>query len=278
MTGTLWLAWLPLLIAPLCAAGAGAITWFRFRDVDPREGELQRDFLLAMAALLVVSYFVVGITRVQEVLDRSIKVRREVHALPVLSVLKKRRNDEWQRFDAQIEAALARRAKTDQIVAELRPQYLAVVRQGLPQAHGRAVVGYVQALLPILKQVQAERPQQCVQLVWPKAGGKRVEGMSRLPPEQVAAWEQAIDTVLQERGGLAAREDRVSSEALKAAQLGLAKAMQPQWGELVQRLPTRQVTGQEAPKACAASIELLERVVALPQGLAASLAIEILAR
>jgi hypothetical protein len=278
-TWALWVAWFPLLVVPLCAAGAGAVTWLRQRDASPGDGELPREFLRAMAVLLVLSYLVVGMARVQEVLDPSIKVRRLLQATPVLAAFKQRPNQEWQaRLDAQVTQGIRRGLTTEQIAADLRPDYLPLARETMPFARAPAVLAHAQALLPLLKELQAQQQaQQCVQVAWPRAGLRRFDGVGKLAPQAVVAWEQSVAGLVQGRGGMG-KDDRVPQDQLRAVQAAVLREMQPRWGDTLPRLTTARIGALDSTRACGATVELLELVVAQPPPLAASLAIEYFAR
>ena len=68
MTSTLWLAFYPWLLAPLCAVGAGLVTWALVRGVRPDDGELLRHFLVAFGMCLLLSVAFVSIPLVQRLL------------------------------------------------------------------------------------------------------------------------------------------------------------------------------------------------------------------
>ena len=275
----LWLALFPFVFAPVCALGAGVITWAMTRRQRPEDGELLRHFLVVMGLLLMASYAASNTDAVKERLNPQIKAKRDLFTMPVHAAMREHLPFDWAPVEQKLDEALAAGVPAERISALLRSQYLAALRRQLPFSTGAAVQGYAQALLPALQELQPSHPELCVQLAWARAPGAPFDLRAYVSVPAAAAHENAIAQVIAQ-SELAVTRDRSkphetgdagSLEDTQRAYAGIREAMEPRYGAAVSMLHTRAVAQLQPAAACDATIELLSRTLQQPQGIARSL-------
>lgn len=269
----IWMALFPFIFAPVCALGAGVITWAMTRSQRPEDGDLLRHFLVVMALLLMVSYAVTTTDAVKESLNPQIKARRDLFAMPVHAAMREHLPADWAPVEQKMDEALAAGVTAEQIGALLRTQYLAVLRRQLPFSTGAAVHGYAQALLPALQELQPTHPELCLQLAWARAPGAPFDLRTKVSAPAAAAHEAAIAQVIAQSELSVTRDrgkrqapDGGSLEEMQAAYAAIREAMEPRYGAATSLLHTPAVAQLQPGVACDATIELLSRAMQQPEG------------
>lgn len=94
-----WLKLYPFLLVP-CAALAGLFTWSLARGHRPQDGELLKNFIIALAMLLMLS---AGLSRTEFARsrwDEGYQARMQYLDWPVHAALREHRPDEWKQMEA----------------------------------------------------------------------------------------------------------------------------------------------------------------------------------
>ena len=155
---------------------------------------------------------------------------------------------------------------------DARTQYLPLARRLLPHSEDDGVLVYMQALVPVLRELRNADPVLCVGYAWPAAGGRPIDLQSRIGADAARAYQDALVALIVQASTRTPAQPRpvqaAGSNPLQEMQRAYAEirdSMEPAHGrELMRQLHTREVREFDATQACEASIELLERTLALP--------------
>ena len=270
-------------IAPPCAALAGLVTWWTTRGRPMHDGTLLRHFLAALVLLLVAT---AGITRTESFrarYDPSFEARKQFALMPVHVAMKTYKPGTWAPVEKSVHKALDDLLPPAQVLAEVRAQYLPLARGLMTTTKASATLAYAEALLPVLKELQASDPQKCVRMAWRHAGGAPFDPTGLVRPEVMKAYEEAIATMV--------RQDSVTSGApseWKPEEMAGTREMTDAYVEisrsllarheptLAASLPTPAITRFDPAAVCAATRELLGQVLVQRPPLARSLVRELL--
>lgn len=279
----LWVAVFPFVVAPVCAAGSGLVTWVLTRGRRPEDGELLRHFLVVLGLFLLGSLLVVRTDAVQERLDPGIRYKRELLASPLPAAMREHQPGDWRQIEQAVDAALAAGAQPAQVNAVLWPRLVAQAREAIAFSRPPAPRVYAQGLLAAMDELRTSEPALCVRLAWPRAQGGPFDPSSKLSGQALRVYEaglvalvrhnsNSLNTPPAPRGSWSG----VRPEDLQSGYAGVREAMAGRHGDVVPKLHTAEVSSVEPARACEASMELLRRTLALPAPLGDRLLLELL--
>jgi hypothetical protein len=198
----------------------------------PDQRKVLRD--LIVGATLVVTLWV-AVPRSDWYRVRYDGVTRAQNAVaihPVNLALRQHKPGDWPPIEDEVRMAAAQGAPESELLARMRVHHLKLARHYLIYAPAATVVRYGEALLPALRELQHVDPALCVRLAWPEAG-PAFDVISHLDPHTAEGFEAAIAEVI-------ARSDT---------------------GQAVQRMTPERVRLADPARACAATLELVERAL-----------------
>ncbi|NML42631.1 hypothetical protein HHL11_02640 [Ramlibacter sp. G-1-2-2] len=276
----LWLALLPFFVLPASALLGGVCTWLALRRQEPGDGHLLGFFLAATLFFVGASLAVPRSDWFRERFDPQVRADRVVMADPVNAALRDTKPWEWEKLQPFVQQAAVGGMPPPQILARTREQQLPLVRHYLPFAFGTPVLRYAEAVLPALQELKARDPALCVRLAW-KNGGPAFPVAAQLSPETGAAYQDAAGLVVRraELDFSKSRDARnadpvaapVEMREVQLAYRAILDELQPQHGDVVAKLRSREVAQLEPAAACDATIALFRRALDQDRRVAAHL-------
>jgi hypothetical protein len=262
-----WVSLFPFLVAP-CAALAGLFTWRLTSGRKPTEGELVKDFLVALAMLLMASFAITRTEFVRSRFDAGYQARVAYLKMPVHVALRDHRPEEWKKMEAVAVQAFDHLVPPAQVLTQTRMHYPGLARNMIATAQGSAVLAYAEALVPVLDQLRTADPVQCVRLAWPQVAGDPFDPSPRLSGPVNLAYEKAVAQLVAENStsvlkGAWKAEAGASTQEVQAALDEVRAGVAQKYGEAAGRLHTRAVADMNPATACAATSELLSRTLKL---------------
>jgi hypothetical protein len=277
-----WLQLYPF-IAPPCAAVAGLLTWWTTRGRPMHDGTLVRQFLATFVVLLVAT---AGVTRTEKFrakYDPSFEVRRQFPVMPVHLAMKKYKPDEWRPLEKAVEKALDDMVPPDEVMAQVRSQYLPLARRLMTTTRASATLAYAEALLPVLGELQASDPGLCVRMAWRNAGGEPFDPSDVVSAEAMKRYEEAVAAMIRQDSVTSGEptewkaEEMAGTAEMTEAYVEIARSLlEHHDATLAGSLPTPAITRFEPAAACAATRELLGKVLVQRPPVARSLVRELL--
>jgi hypothetical protein len=276
-----WLSLTPYILPP-SAAAAGLFTWFMTRSEQPEDGDLLRHFLLALGALLLLSAGAMQLDSVRNRWDPGVKARNAIAAMPVNQAWKKYFPDEWGAVEVAAHVSLGEGKSLAEVTSSLRSLYPLLARKRVPDAQGTAVIGYVNALVPVLQRLRSEDPKLCVRLALRHVPGAPFDALRTLDEAAQQAYEAAVVQLLQTsskaaaNGGTWRPEVGASARQVQEAWTGIVQAMPPSYANLMGAIHTPAVTEFDPAITCDANIQLLTRAANLPAPQARQLLVQLI--
>ncbi|MCC2676019.1 MAG: hypothetical protein K0R58_2966 [Ramlibacter sp.] len=262
-----WFTLFPFLVGP-CAALAGVFTWMLTSGRKPEDGELVKDFLVALTMLLMASFAITRTDWVRSRFDEGYQARAAYLQMPVHVALKEHRPDEWKQMELVAVQAFDEMVPPKVVLAQTRMHYPGLARRLLGTAQGGAVLAYAEALVPVLDQLRSSAPAQCVRMAWPQIAADPFDPSPRLSAAVNLAYEQAVARVVAENTASAVKGawKAEASASLQELQAGLEQVRAEtaeKHGDAVAQLHTLAVAEMEPAAACAATSELIARTLKL---------------
>lgn len=262
-----WFSLFPWLVGP-CAALAGVVTWMLTSGRKPDEGELVKDFVVALAMFLMVSFALTRTEFIRSRYDEGYQARLAYMKMPVHVALRAHRPDEWKTMEAAAVQAFDALVPPKLVLEQARKNYLGLARRMIGTAQGGAVLAYGEALVPVLDQLRASDPARCVRLAWPQVPAEPFDPGPRLSPPVNLAYEQAVARLVAENTTSAVQgawkaEAGASLREVEAGLDEVRKATAEKHGEAAHQLHTIAVTEMDPVAACAATSELVARTLKL---------------
>jgi hypothetical protein len=262
-----WFSLFPWLVGP-CAALAGIVTWKLTSGRKPTEGELVKDFAVALGLFLMVSFALTRSEFIRSRFDEGYQAGVAYLEMPVHVALREHRPDEWKPMEAAAVQAFDAQVPPKLVLEQTRKHYLGLARKMMGTAQGGAVLAYGEALVPVLDQLRASDPARCVRMAWPQVPAEPFDPSPRLSPPVNLAYEQAVARLVAENT-VSAVQGAWKAEAgasLTEVQAGLdevRKATAEKHGEAATQLHTIAVAEMDPVAACAATSELIARTLKL---------------
>lgn len=262
-----WFSLFPFLVAP-CAALAGVAIWMLTGDRKPSDGELVRDFLVALAMLLLVSFAVTRTEFIRSRFDAGYQARVAYLKMPVHVALRQHRPEEWKQMELVAVQAFDELVPPAAVLAQTRKNYPLLARKIMATAQTGAVLAYAQALVPVLDELRVSDPPKCVRLAWPQVPADASDPSARLSGPVNLAYEQAIARLVAENTTSAVKgawkaEPSASLQEVQAALDEVRKATAEKHGEAANQVHTIGVADMDPVAACAATSELIARTLKL---------------
>jgi hypothetical protein len=270
-------------IAPPCAALAGLVTWWTTRGRPMHDGTLLRHFLAALVLLLVAA---AGVTRTETFrakYDPSYEARRQFPRMPVHQAMKQYKPGDWAPVEKAVYRAFDDMVPPGQVLADVRAQYLPLARGLMTTTRASATLAYAEALLPVLQELQASDPQKCVRMAWRNAGGAPFDISGLVRPEVMRGYEEAVAAMIRQDSVRSAMpsewkpEEMAGTAEMTSAYVEVSRSLLGRHEPtLAASLPTPAITRFDPAAACAATRELLSRVLVQRPPVARSLVRELL--
>ncbi|MEJ5989386.1 hypothetical protein WG902_05265 [Ramlibacter sp. PS3R-8] len=262
-----WFSLFPWLVAP-CAALAGVAVWLLTGDRKPSDGELLRDFLVALAMLLMVSLAITRTEFIRSRFDEGYQGRVAWLKMPVHVALRQHRPDEWKQMHGVAVQAFDALVPPATVLTQTRKQYPALARKMIATAQTGAVMAYAQALVPALDELRVSDPPKCVRLAWPQVPADAFDASLRLSGPVNLAYEQAIARLVAENTASAVKgawktEPTASLQEVQASLDEVRKATAEKHGDAANQVHTIGVADMDPVAACAATSELIARTLKL---------------
>ena len=275
-----WLSLFPFLVAP-CAALAGLFTWMLTSGRKPEDGELLKDFVVALAMVLMASFALTRTEWVRSRFDEGYQARVAYLKMPVHVALREHRPDEWKQMELMAVEAFDSLVPPKVVLQQTRMHYPGLARKMMETAQGPAVIAYAEALVPVLDQLRASDPAKCVRLAWPQLGADPFDPSPRLSGPVNLAYENAVARLVAENSTSAVKtgwkpEPSASLQELQAGLDEVRAATAEKHGEAVAQLHTRAVAEMDPAAACAATSELVARAAKLEPRVARAVLIQLL--
>lgn len=275
-TFDLWMLLYPWLIAPVAAMVAGGVTWALTRDETPDDGELIRHFVATMAVVALLAAGPLSSDWAHRLADPRIALREQLAAMPVNAALREHRPGDWTRVIQQAEPLIAGHPAPEALARHARQQQLPLARDMLVHSDDESALAYVDALLPVLRELHARDPKLCVGAAWPAARQPAVDLAAHVRPDTAQAYEHALIALISHARPPSPARPRPAAAAgsnplqeMQRAYGEIRESLQATHGSaLMADLHTAKVRQHDAARACEASIELLERAQALPPAMA----------
>lgn len=262
-----WFKLYPYLLVP-CAALAGLFTWSFTRGRAPSDGELLKNFVIALAMLLMLS---AGISRTEFARsrwDEGYQARVSYLGWPVHAALREHRPEEWKQMEAVAVRAFDELVPPQLVFAQTRMHYLGLARRMMESAQDSAVLAYAQALVPVLEELRTSDPKACVRMAWQHAGGEPFDVSPKLSAAVNEAYERAVARLVAQNATSAKSasewkpEPRAGLAEVRAAVVELVEPIRARHGVGPEELMSRGVAQLDPAAACGATIAFFQGVLA----------------
>jgi hypothetical protein len=275
-----WFSLFPFLVAP-CAALAGVATWMLTSGRKPQDGELVKDFLVALTMLLLASFAITRTDWVRSRFDQGYQARVAYVKMPVHVALKVHRPEEWKQMELGAVQAFDDLVPPAAVLTQTRKNYLGLARKLMGTAQGGAVLAYAEALVPALDQLRSSGPSRCVRLAWPQVPADAFDPSPRLTAPVNLAYEQAVARLLAENTTSAVKgawkaEPSASLQEVQAGLDAVRAATAEKHGEAATQVHTIAVADMDPVAACAATSELISRTLKLEPRVARAMLTQLL--
>ena len=257
----------PYILVP-SAAGAGFFTWILTRGRKPDDGELMKNFLVALAMLMMIA---AGLSRTEFARsrwDEAYKAQVAYLAMPVHVALRDHRPDEWKQVE-QITLKAFDELPPQAVIGQTRAQYLPLARRMMENAQGTAIIAYAEALVPVLEHLQKTEPRLCVRMAWAHVPSEPFDVAPKLPGPVNDGYERAVARLIAENSTSAVNaskwkpQESATLEELRTALIEMGEPFRARHGIAPEELFTPAVAQFDPAAACAASADLFKRALAL---------------
>jgi hypothetical protein len=275
-----WLSLSPYIV-PSSATAAGLFTWLVTRGRRPSDGDLLRHFLVALLLLLVASAGVMQLDSVRNRWDPGTKARTEFMAMPLHQAWKRHFPNEWKPLETAAIVSFTNGQDLPAVMAQVRGLHPLLARKMLPSAQGTAVIGYADALVPVMHQLKTADAPLCVRMAWRHVSEQPFDYGAGVSPEVQAAYQAAIVQVLASNSraqeGSWKPEVGASQRQAVEAWTTIVANMPARYANLMQALHTPEITKFDPAVVCEASIQALSQAAAQPAPVARELLVMLLA-
>lgn len=277
----MWWFTLSPYIVPSSATAAGLFTWLMTRGRRPSDGDLLKHFLVALMLLLVASAGVMQLDSVRNRWDPGTKARAEFMAQPLHQAWKRHYPDEWKPLETAATVSFNQGQDLATVMTQARSIHPLLARKLLPSAQGTAVLGYADALVPVMHELKTLDAPLCVRLAWRHVSEQPFDYGARVPADLQAGYQAAIVQLMASNS--TAKDNswkpEVGSSVGEAQQAwaGIVANMPARYANLMQALHTQDVLKFEPAVVCEASIQAIQQAAALPAPVARQLLVMLLA-
>lgn len=270
---------LTLLLVPVSATTAGVIVWAGHRDESLDDGALVRNFVIAMAFIVVMLYATSRTNAVRMRFDPPYRIEKEIKAEPVYLTLDKFDSTNAAKFGAFLGEQMSSGATMSQALALARPWLTNQItgRLGFTDQDTKVMWGHLVA--DSLEELQAADPQLCYgalsgRPVDPKSWATvfSTENSDRFRQAVVAVYESA------DRGmghNYPAADRRADHNEVVTEYRAIQADIEQQFGhEVAAVLESRKFpesTSESAQDLCSARIAQLDEMLKRSKPVAASL-------